>query len=172
MDFDRSNKILTLLANFGVVAGLVFLAVEIRQNQVVLEQNQDLMRRQFEVQAVDSHQAIADLTDKIRLLVASDGELTKIWIAGMKGENLSEVDQTRFAALCASKIWNEAVSYRRLKITGASGDAQLMINTMHQQRESSPGYDSCWNDTAEGLTDWGYDDFVNGVSTADPSRRE
>ena len=40
VNLDRLNQWLTLLANFGVVAGIVFLAVEIRQNQALLEQNQ------------------------------------------------------------------------------------------------------------------------------------
>ena len=104
MDFDRSNKILTLLANFGVVAGLIFLAVEIRQNQVVLEQNQDLMQRQFQIEAVDSHQSISDLTDKVRMLIASDSDLARIWISGLNGDAMPEIEQARFAALCESKI--------------------------------------------------------------------
>lgn len=36
MDVDRLNKWLTLLANIGVVAGIVFLAFEIRQNNELL----------------------------------------------------------------------------------------------------------------------------------------
>ena len=32
MDADRLNRWLTLIANLGVVAGLVFLAVELNQN--------------------------------------------------------------------------------------------------------------------------------------------
>ena len=170
MDFDRSNKILTLLANFGVVAGLIFLAVEIRQNQVVLEQNQDLMQRQFQVQAVDSHQSIADLTDKVRMLIASDGELARIWTSGLKGEALSEVEQARFAALCESKIWNEAVSYRRLLVMGQSGDAELMVKTMEFQKANFPGYQSCWVTQVDGLKIWGYEDFIAGVEAAESDR--
>ena len=170
MDFDRSNKILTLLANFGVVAGLVFLAVEIRQNQVVLEQNQDLMQRQFQVEAVDSHQAISDLSDKVRMLIASDGDLARIWTSDLMRDHLPEVEQARFSALCESKIWNEAVAYRRLKVMGQSGDAELMVKTMDAQKADFPGYQSCWETVADGLIAWGYEDFVSSVIGAESTR--
>jgi hypothetical protein len=168
MDFDRSSKLLTLLANFGVVAGLVFLAIEVRQNQVVLEQNQSLMERQYELEVVDGHQALADLSDQVRMMIAGDGELAGIWIAGMKGETLSESDQLRFTSLCDSKIWNEAVSYKRLTIIGRSVDAQQIPIYMRAQKENSPGYESCWNNNVEGLRLWGYDDLVNSVLAPDP----
>ena len=172
MNFDNANKGLTLLANFGVVAGLIFLAIEVRQNQAVLEQNQDLMERQYEMQVIDGHQAIADSADDIRMLIAGDGEVAKIWIAGMSGDSLPESDQLRFTSLCESKIWNEAVSYRRLKVIGRSVDAQKIPNFMRAQKEKWPGYESCWNNNAEGLKSWGYDDLVNSVLAAAPNERE
>ena len=36
MDFDKVNRWLTLVANIGVVAGIVFLAIEIKQNTEVV----------------------------------------------------------------------------------------------------------------------------------------
>jgi len=40
MDIDRTNRILTLVANIGILAGMVLVAFEIRQNS-------DLLRLQF-----------------------------------------------------------------------------------------------------------------------------
>ncbi len=37
MEFDKANRWLTLITNFAVIAGIVFLAVEIRQNTTQLE---------------------------------------------------------------------------------------------------------------------------------------
>ena len=37
MDSDRLNRWLTLIANLAVVAGILFLAVELRQNNVLLQ---------------------------------------------------------------------------------------------------------------------------------------
>lgn len=39
MTFDRVNRVLTLLANIGVVAGLVFVALEVQQNTNALHAN-------------------------------------------------------------------------------------------------------------------------------------
>ena len=49
MDSDRLNKWLSLAANFGVLAGIIFLAVEIRQNS-------DLARMQFADDRIDTWQ--------------------------------------------------------------------------------------------------------------------
>ena len=35
MDFDKTNKWLSLVANFGVIVGIIFLIVEIRQNTTI-----------------------------------------------------------------------------------------------------------------------------------------
>ena len=35
MEFDKLNKSLTLVANFGVIVGIIFLVVEIRQNTTI-----------------------------------------------------------------------------------------------------------------------------------------
>ena len=37
MDGDKLNRWVTLLANLGVIAGIVFLGIEIRQNNALLE---------------------------------------------------------------------------------------------------------------------------------------
>ncbi len=43
MKLDNVNKWLTLVANFGVVAGIIFLAIEVRQNQELLERDHALL---------------------------------------------------------------------------------------------------------------------------------
>ena len=169
MDFEKTNKGLTLLANFGVVAGLVFLAIEVRQNQVVLEQNQSLMERQYELQVVDSHQAIADSVDDLRLMLSGDSEVADIWLNGLSGENQSKPDQLRFESLCDLKIWNDAVSYRRLKVIGRQEDAQNFHNSVRGELERWPGYKGCWDKNVQSLTAWGYEDLVDGVTDADPN---
>jgi hypothetical protein len=46
MNLDNLNKWLTLLANLGVMAGVIFLAIEVRQNQGMLEETNRLNRFQ------------------------------------------------------------------------------------------------------------------------------
>jgi len=75
MDPDKLNKWLALIANFGVVAGIIFLAVEMRQNQITLEQNQTLMKLEYELQVAGSQLALADSAGEFRSLIAGDKEL-------------------------------------------------------------------------------------------------
>jgi hypothetical protein len=171
MDFDKANKALTLFANFGVVAGLGFLAIEVRQNQVVLEQNQSLMERQYQLQVVDSHQAIADSVDELRLTLGGDTEVAKIWINGLKGLEMTEAEQLQFESLCDLKIWNDAISYRRLRILGRPNDADNFHSSVRGEVERWPGYTDCWENNVQGLRNWGYEDLVNGVQNADPETR-
>jgi hypothetical protein len=41
LDFDRLNKWLTLGANLGVLVGIILLVMEIRQNQEIIEFDQE-----------------------------------------------------------------------------------------------------------------------------------
>jgi hypothetical protein len=73
MKLDGLNRWLTLVANFGVVAGLIFLGVEIRQNTTALQAA-----------------AIQESTNVARqqiLTLATDGELTRLTM-----ENYDELD--------------------------------------------------------------------------------
>jgi len=46
MDTNNLNRWMTLIANFGVIAGLIFLAVEIRQNTESLDESRNQARLQ------------------------------------------------------------------------------------------------------------------------------
>lgn len=63
MSLDRLNDWLTLIANLGVIAGLVFVGLEIRQNTLVME-------RQIRVEYADNvHGQIAE-SDHLAPIVA------------------------------------------------------------------------------------------------------
>jgi len=53
MKLDNANKWLTLVANFGVVAGIIFLAIEVRQNQELLERDHELLDHRSQNTALD-----------------------------------------------------------------------------------------------------------------------
>jgi hypothetical protein len=79
MKLDGLNRWLTLVANFGVVAGLIFLGVEIRQNTTALQAA-----------------AIQESTNVARqqiLTLATNGELTRLTLASY--DDLDPTDQRR-----------------------------------------------------------------------------
>lgn len=74
MDSDKLTKWLTLLANVGVIAGIVFLAIEIRQNS-------DAVRAQTRAQ-------LAEEVTELFSVNMNDQEYATIL---MKGNNVEEL---------------------------------------------------------------------------------
>jgi hypothetical protein len=65
MDTEKLNRWITLLANLGVVAGLIFLAVEIHQNTESLDES----RRQAQLQSYQNY--LQNLDESFRSLADS-----------------------------------------------------------------------------------------------------
>ena len=84
MNLGETNRWLTLLANIGVLAGIVFLGFELRQNQVV-------------VQAQTRNEIARMFVDTMRADIS--GEMTEIIIRKENGEELSDADEAR------TRIW-------------------------------------------------------------------
>ena len=86
MDVDKMNRWLTLVANVGVVGGLIFLGVEIQQNTnavraSALQESMNVARQQL-------------------LTIATDPEISRISNADY--EQLSDNDKLRRSALARS----------------------------------------------------------------------
>ena len=91
---DQLNKWLTLTANFAVVAGIIFLAVEIRQNNELL--------------LSESRQA-AMSNDQTALLVGLDNvDVFEKW---MSAEELSTTDQYRLSIIFIVDLRNREFEY-------------------------------------------------------------
>ena len=72
MNSDNLNKWLTLIANLAVVAGIIFLIVEINQNTAAIEQNATWMR----LESIDNG---TDQNREFRLLQLTNDKLFDIW---------------------------------------------------------------------------------------------
>lgn len=168
MNLDSLNKWLTLLANLGVVAGIIFLAIEIRQNQISLDRNSELVEREYELQVADGQLGIAATVNEFRFLTAGDHELAEIWLKGREGNDLPPVDQYRFMALCGALIWSGAAAYRRNVVLGRHEFADAHVTTRRRQLSTEPGTKNCWDANVAGLRVWGYGDLVDAVSNVTP----
>ncbi len=80
MDSERINHWLTLLANFGVIAGVVFLAFEIQQNNELLVQ--------------ESRYSMLQNQKDWKMFLNGDPEIAKL-IYSPQIEKLSELDKLR-----------------------------------------------------------------------------
>jgi len=90
MNFENVNRWLTLLANLGVIAGIVFLAFELRQNNQLLvaqssyaqfnvEQQRRLMQMQESEIAVKPRESLTDAERLRRLLLYNNMLDSFVW---------------------------------------------------------------------------------------------
>jgi len=72
---------ITILANIGVIAGIVFLGVELRQNNRLLASETSIAHMTFRV--------------NVNQRYADDGELMELRVKANRNEELSEVEELR-----------------------------------------------------------------------------
>jgi len=168
MNLENLNKWLSLAANLGVVAGIVFLAIEVRQNQISLDRNSELMEREYELQVADGLIGIAESSNVSRYLLAENVELAQLWIDGAAGRELSAVDYQRFMRLCGAGIWSGATQYGR-NVTLGRHDLAKAEAHFRRRANSQPGLKKCWEENIDGLRLWGYGELVDSVSNSVPN---
>lgn len=81
MDIDRLNRWMILAANIGVLAGIVFLGFELRQNTVITR-----------LEAANKFQ---NSFSEIEFFIAQNPEFAALLVKGREGEDLSGAAQFR-----------------------------------------------------------------------------
>ena len=98
MNTDNLNRWLTLCANIGVVIGIIFLALELQQNNELLESQAQ------ETQAL-SIQNATTLDQDFLLVIAADSALAETWFTYLRTpDTLTEVKQLQASYLMASLL--------------------------------------------------------------------
>jgi len=104
LDTDRINKWLTLLANVGVLVGIIFLAVEVRHAS-------DMAQAQMADAAIAGH-------NELNLALISDPQVARAFVVGLyKPANLSDAEAVQFAAWMRARI-NQEMRLRRMAQLG------------------------------------------------------
>ena len=157
MSVDSWNKSLTLMANFGVLIGIFVLAVEVRQNQDILEETQEmnlLTARTSDIQQYHDWRA----------MLIQDEQLIQLWLDGVEGKELDSVQDTRFMLMCISTLWFDASMYERsVVLNRANTTARTIARDLRERIGEQPGYKSCWEATRDAIRDYGFGDFVDAV---------
>ena len=90
MNNQKLNQWLTTLANFGVVVGIIFLIVEIRQTSMQIEQNTAAISGQAFFQLSES-------SSSTKMAFVQDAELAELVMRGNEDpESLTELERARF----------------------------------------------------------------------------
>ena len=117
--------------------GLIFLAVQIRQNKIAMDDSNDLSR----AAAVDQ---IFDQFTGWRRLIASDPEVARVWMCGRQGDALDAVEDLRFEELAIDYILVHSNWANRGMAIG-SRDMESSAATMLAETISEyPGVSRVW----------------------------
>ena len=136
LNTEQINKWLTLLANFGVVAGIVFLAVEIRQNQTLLEQNHRTMLRDQELEILNATHLEVEQFNDLRAQIYLSKEVSELWLDGRSGEFDSAVEEYRYNQLCSAWFIANGLSYERSIILDRPAVAKWMTKALKNEKNT------------------------------------
>lgn len=127
MDSDRLNRWLTLVANLAVVAGIIFLAFELRQNNLLLEAQARSTAASFRLSHND------------RLM---EPDIAAILIKVRSGEALSDVEAYRYERVVHGIFVSLEVAYGDFRAGLISG---LPIVGVRHTFEKNPGMKDIWD---------------------------
>ncbi len=156
MDLDRTNRWLTLATNLGVIGGIVFLAIEIGQNQASLEQSN-------RINLLDARTTEVQQYNDFRTVLAQDKELSEIWTKGLSGDALDSSESARFAHLCKNYLWLGVTMYERSIELGRAATAQGQVRLRGQSLHDNPGFRRCWDKQRATVIGYGFSDYVEAV---------
>ncbi len=125
MNNAKLNKWLTLLANISVVAGIVFLGIEVRQNTQTLEQNAVYMR--LALMDVGYEQT----TDWRNMLVA-DESVGDLWEKGCQSD-LTKDEALDYDYLSSTRLIQHRNLFDRANVLGGGEAATLMAEATADQ---------------------------------------
>ena len=160
MDTENLSKWLAIVANLGVVIGIFVLVFELRQNQSMLDQ-------EHEMNLLTARIADIQLYQDFRWVLAQDKELMQIWLDGLDGKELTDVDEMRFLFTCISALWADASAYERSIVLGRDDQsANTIAMDTRNNIDSMVGYKTCWELTEQAISDYGFGDYVDAVNSA------
>ena len=152
IDFGQT---INTLANVGVLFGIVFLAIEVGQNQASLDEANAINRATATTAAVDG-------INGYRTLLLLNDEIREMWTSGLSGADLSEGDARKFELMCANNIWMFILMHERYELLGLHDRAQGAVRSWSAAL-NDPGLRECWERRKANARSWGYDSFVTAV---------
>ena len=150
------GQMINTLANIGVLVGIIFLAIEISQNQASLEEAN-------RINIVDARDATLESFINRGHVVMQDEELSRIELSGDRGDDLNDLDEKRYRDLCGGRIWITAATFERWTALEMPTRANAAVETLRAQISSNPGLRRCWEDLRNGVTLWDFREFVDAI---------
>jgi len=148
-----------VLANIGILVSIVFLAIEIGQNQETLEEQNTLTK-------LSGRDAAIDRFGEWRRLLLQNPELHRVWLRGLEGQELEPFEQAQFQAMVTEWTYLLLTLHNRFSALGVDPEARGMVTILVEQIESSETFRRLWDGRRDFIIERGYDGFVNDVDLA------
>ena len=128
---ERLNQWTTLVANIGVIAGIVVLAYQISENT---QQMKDASLRQHD-----------EMVGSWRLNMYSSPELAELWHLGSAGtKDFDEIERLRYRHLVIDFIQRHRTSFVAAKTSGHIAQMEMTARTVAVELLGSEGVQLVW----------------------------
>lgn len=142
MNTDNINRWLTLCANIGVVIGIIFLALE-------LQQNNELMESQAQETQALSIQNATTLDQDFLLVIAADSALAETWFTYLRApDTLTEVKQLQSSYLMAALLRRLEGVYLQKRLGSLSEEGWISRQPLFIGMARSAGYSAYLESTS------------------------
>lgn len=143
VDVDKMNKWLTLVANVGVIAGIVFLSLEIQQNTEQLSLNEKALSRAELNEIMQQYSGL-------RQIVMSNESFATLLVRGRSDyAELSEVDKERLSNYATERIYIAWAYWNRVNESIIPREGWIRTRKILQGTIASPWGKVAWNDHRE-----------------------
>jgi hypothetical protein len=166
MKLDKLNQWLTLAANIGVLAGIVFLAVEIRQNDATLRESNT-------INILDARALELQQYNEFRALLVQTPDLLELWTAGLNGDVLDDLADEIYLTLCTSWLWLSVTAYERSLALDRLDTAEQTVRLRGETLRDRPGFRRCWESNRALIIGYGVQSYVDpGRGIREPVRAD
>ncbi len=145
---DRGQTV-SILTNLGVIAGIVFLGIEIQQNN--------------ELMVNEAERARAESIRESFVLLAENGELAAIYFKELEGEELSDLEEFRLGQFS----WRGIVGYQTSFHQLPREDLEPYANFFRSEYDRSSSFRAAWQ-RYEGTLDPLFVQFMEENVTGGP----
>ena len=143
------GQTIAILANVGVIAGIVFLAIEVsQQNTINLLSGRDAAVENF---------------NGFRTLLLENPDLMEIWNAGLTNGELTSIEDDRFQLLCENSIWGRVTLYNRYDALSLDEEMRGLVRAVAYDISKSERFRQCWDEWKDFGAGQRFSDFVGLV---------
>ena len=172
MDVMSTAQLLGNLGEFvgaiAVVVTLIYVAAQVKHGKAALDANTRAMDREYDLRAQEGLLDVGCGLGIDAVAIAErpkiqDAALAQLWLDGLGGKQLSDVDEYRFGAMMHEAIWQSVSMRGRMLSLGRSDLANAQEQMMALHISGTAGYSKYWKLNRKDLSIWGYGDFVQAV---------